>query len=105
MAACASLVFFACVVLHELAHSIVAKSYGVPVKSITLFLFGGVSNIEHEPTSAKSEFFTAIAGPLTSIALGVLFVFVDGGAHAGLGCGRGRSARGPRSRASVRSRR
>ncbi len=74
IAASASLVFFGCILLHELAHSVVAKTYGLQVRSITLFLFGGVSNIEHEPPSAKSEFFIAIVGPITSIALGVVFL-------------------------------
>ena len=56
---------------HELAHSVVATRFGLRVRSITLFLFGGVSNIEHEPPSAKVEFWTAIVGPVTSIVLGV----------------------------------
>ncbi len=70
VAATASLLFFGCVLLHELAHSIVAIGFGMRVRSITLFLFGGVSNIEREPPSAKAEFFMAIVGPLTSILLG-----------------------------------
>jgi Zn-dependent protease/predicted transcriptional regulator len=74
VAVSASLVFFACVLLHELAHSVVAMRYGVRVRSITLFLFGGVSNIEQEPPSAKAEFFTAIVGPITSILLGIGFL-------------------------------
>jgi len=72
-AAFASLLFFACVLLHELAHSLVAQRYDVPVLSITLFLFGGVAQIGREPARAKEEFNVAIAGPLTSLFLGVLF--------------------------------
>jgi len=76
VALAASLLFFGCIVLHELAHSLVARRYRLRVRSITLFLFGGVSNIEHEPPSARAEFFTAIAGPLTSILLGFGFLFL-----------------------------
>jgi Zn-dependent protease/predicted transcriptional regulator len=75
---CASLIFFLCILLHELAHSLVAKAYGTRVRSITLFLFGGVSDIEREPRSAAAEFFTAIVGPLTSIGLGIIFIVLAG---------------------------
>lgn len=74
----ASLLFFASVLAHELAHSVVAKSQGIPVSNITLFLFGGVSNIQREPTSPTAEFVMAIVGPLTSLLLGVIFLFLSG---------------------------
>jgi Zn-dependent protease/CBS domain-containing protein len=76
VAVIASLLFFACIVLHELAHAAVSQAYGTPVRSITLFLFGGVSDIEREPRSATAEFFTAAVGPFTSILLGLLFIFL-----------------------------
>lgn len=74
VALAASVLFFVSLVLHELAHSIVATRHGIHVRSITLFLFGGVSDIEQEPPFAGVEFRMAIAGPLTSILLGVLFL-------------------------------
>jgi Zn-dependent protease len=73
MAGVSALIFFASIVLHELAHSIVAKAYRIPVKSITLFIFGGVSQITREATRPLNELLMAIAGPLTSVALGAIF--------------------------------
>ncbi|HLK40705.1 MAG TPA: site-2 protease family protein [Polyangiaceae bacterium] len=70
----ASLLFFGCVLVHEFAHSFMARRYDLRVRSITLFLFGGVSNIEHEPPSARAEFFIAVVGPITSILLGIAFL-------------------------------
>ena len=64
---------FFSIVLHELAHSLVARAYGTPMKGITLFLFGGIAEMEHEPPTPKAEFLMAIAGPLMSVMLGGLF--------------------------------
>jgi Zn-dependent protease len=72
----ASLLFFGCILVHEIAHAVVAKWNDVPVRSITLFLFGGVSNVEHEPRSAGAEFAMAIAGPLASMLLGLGFLLL-----------------------------
>ncbi|WP_447976545.1 site-2 protease family protein [Candidatus Nitrospira bockiana] len=66
------LLFFAAIVLHELAHALVARARGVPVRSITLFALGGVSNIEKDVGDAKTEFWMGIAGPLMSVAVGLL---------------------------------
>jgi Zn-dependent protease/predicted transcriptional regulator len=68
-----SLLFFGSVLAHELMHSIVAQRKGIPVQAITLFIFGGVSQISAEPKQPGDELRIAIAGPLTSLALGGIF--------------------------------
>jgi len=68
-----SILFFASVLFHELCHSMVALRYRIPVKSITLFVFGGLAGIAREPDNAKQEFTIAIAGPLSSMFLAGCF--------------------------------
>ena len=69
----AALLIFISVLLHELAHSLVANARGIPVHSITLFILGGVSNLEEEPQKPKAEFAMAIVGPATSLVLALVF--------------------------------
>lgn len=68
------IVFFASIVLHELGHSVVARHYGIPVVGITLFIFGGVSQLGREPSRPKIESLMAAAGPAVSLLLGALFL-------------------------------
>jgi Zn-dependent protease/CBS domain-containing protein len=69
----AALLLFGSVLIHELAHSFVAKARGIPVTSITLFILGGVSNLEEEPAKPRVELAMAIVGPLASLALAGIF--------------------------------
>ncbi len=70
-----SLALFGCVLMHELSHCLVARRLGVPVRQITLFIFGGVSEMaQTQSSSPYAEFLTTIAGPLTSLCLGGVFV-------------------------------
>ncbi len=76
-----SVIFFLSIILHEFGHSLTAIRLGVPVKSITLFIFGGVAALSGEPTRPRDEFLIAVAGPAVSLVLGLLFL------AAGLGLG------------------
>jgi len=69
MAVFGMLGLFASLLLHELAHSVVARQLGIEIKGITLFLFGGVAEMSREPHSARAEFWIAVAGPAMSICL------------------------------------
>jgi Zn-dependent protease/CBS domain-containing protein len=90
-----SIAFFASVLLHEMSHSLVARRLGLPVQSITLFIFGGVSALTREPESARDEFKVAIAGPAASfliaavmgIVFGILFATGNEGSVPGAICG------------------
>lgn len=72
LAIATALLFFVSLLLHELAHSLVATANRLPVREITLFALGGVSQIEKNPLTAKVEFWLAFVGPLTSMAIGVV---------------------------------
>jgi Zn-dependent protease/CBS domain-containing protein len=71
-----ALAFFGCILLHELGHAIVARARGMPIRGITLFLFGGVAELGGEPPSAATEFLMAVAGPAVSIVLAIAFALV-----------------------------
>lgn len=74
MGAAGALGLFASVVAHELSHATVARRYGVEMKGITLFIFGGVAEMTDEPPNPRAEFWVAIAGPIASVVIGAAFL-------------------------------
>ncbi len=74
----ATILFFASIVIHELAHSITALGAGLKIPEITLFLFGGVAHLSEEPPNPKDELKIAVAGPLASFALAAIFWAIQG---------------------------
>ncbi|OFV68555.1 MAG: metalloprotease [Candidatus Syntrophoarchaeum caldarius] len=76
LASTTTLILFACVIAHELAHSYVAMRYGVVIESITLFIFGGIASMKEIPRDPKIESRIAVAGPITSILIGSTFLML-----------------------------
>jgi Zn-dependent protease/predicted transcriptional regulator len=81
--AISTILLFVTVLLHELGHSLTARALGLKVSSITLLIFGGVSNLTQEPPSARVEFLVAFAGPLTSLILSGIFYLLHAAAGGG----------------------
>jgi Zn-dependent protease len=84
MAWAGALLFFGSVLFHELAHAAMARARGIPVEGITLFVFGGMARIRADAENPKDEFLITVVGPLTSAALGGLFLAI---AYAGRALG------------------
>ena len=68
----AAVLFYACLLAHELAHSLVARANGIRVAGITLWLFGGVSRLEDDPKRASAQALISFVGPLTSLAIAAI---------------------------------
>jgi Zn-dependent protease len=76
MGVAGALGLFGSIIFHEFCHSIVARGFGMPMKGITLFIFGGVAEMGDEPPTAKAEFWMAVVGPLSSLFIGGIFYLI-----------------------------
>ena len=83
MGVAGTLGLFVSIILHELSHSLVARRYGIPMEGITLFIFGGVAEMNDEPPSPKAEFLMAVVGPLASIVIALVsyLIHIFGNQH------------------------
>jgi Zn-dependent protease/CBS domain-containing protein len=78
MGVAGTIVLFLSIIAHEFAHALVARRFGIPMRGITLFLFGGVAEMDDEPPSAKAELSMAIAGPIMSVIISIVFFLLWG---------------------------
>ncbi len=76
MGVAGTVMLFLSIIAHEFSHALVARQFGIPMKGITLFLFGGVAEMDDEPPSAKAELLMALAGPAASVVISIIFLIL-----------------------------